>query len=588
MMASLNPSWLFTSIGWLDPWIYDALSSDWGNPSTWLTNYKASRLGWVVPAWLASPLSNGYWGQIAFGLLLLVLTGALVGAALTRIWGLRVGIVGGLLVSGWTSLQFMGGTTYHNQATGIWAGAVLLALTFIRSSRRGRSHSVWAILISGVLTGLMLHANPISINIIPFVIIFGIACAHPKRIPRVRKVALASGAYVGGIALATAALMVAAAAVGRDPWFFRQGADLASGLLGDRAGQATWWVPLSLDWGSLPKAGFGDQLILPLLGVLASLIVVFSWRRRFWKDPAYATSARIVAGGSLLTTAIFVGWNAIGQTSLAPSYFSYGLGFVSAIGVALLAARPTGTVSGAPGSWRDAITAGCLGLAFALPMLALPFTQGLLGASGKTLAIAVLIGLFAVAALAYPARTLPWVFIGVVGFGYTNLIATARMGKTAYSWSPPAGQCRGAQSLGYEVIHATNAWVDDREPGFRAVTVGPVWWPAEVGLQKLPCFGGQNVGALMTSWSNTGYTTLPGRGYGDPNRLSDLPLAEVQSFVTSKTTIGFVVRQGESIEWTTGRHHFRVACRHRTTLALDAPRLDLCIGTIIDTPAARR
>ena len=534
----------------------------------------------MVPAWLLSPVTGGYWGQILLGLALLVLTGLLAGAAIARLCGLRAGVISATLLAGWTSLQFLGGVNYHNQISGIWVGAAMLTLTFSRHGAKTLLRRGGITGLAGLFFGLAIHANPISLNLLPFLVLFAVSCVWPIRQLRAKAMGASIAGFVAGILVATGMLMVAAAAVGRDPLFFTQGADLASGLLGNAAAQKTWWVELSADWASLPRAGFAWHLVLPSMGIVAAGIVVLRWQRS-WRIRAYPAESRIIATGALLTTVIFVGWNLVGQTSLSPDYFSYGLGFTSALAVALLVQNDQ---AHAPHTKPGKLVAqgAALGIAFAAPMLLYPvLPDNIMVATTRTWLLVLLVGLVAIATLAYPTRVLALTAAGLVLLGATNLLATARVNRTQYSWDPPAPGCRGSQAQGYQVIREANEWVDAVAPRFRATGAGPLWWPKHVEEMPLPCTDGLPVGNLLISWLNTGYNQLPGFVGGEPSTFVEVPAATLESLSRAETLIAVVTSSSPDAGDDLRAHGYQVRCTHTHILALASPRLRMCLGTVI-------
>ncbi len=526
--AALNPSWLFNTSGYLDAWIYTSLSRTWANPDAWTSYYKTSRLGWVLPAWLMHPVTGGYWGHLLVTAALIVITGATIGIAVSRLVGSLPGALAGLLSAGWGSLQVSGGADYHNQMAGVWLGLSLLALAALKNSRITR-RQLLAAGASGVSFGLAVHASPIMINLAPFVAVFA-AAALWRTLPKMRRALALGGAWIAGGAAATLALALASVAVSREFLFFLAGADAAAGLVADASGQKAWWKQISWDWPveNQNMVGYAWHLPLVLIGAVAAVALVVRWRFARSRPP---TEAALIAAGVLFTGLIFTAWHVAGQTSLQPSYFTYPLGLCTAIGVALSASRTSETSTDRQllrRRPRSVIAYVVLGLAFSLPLVAFPLLPDALGPppSYWNWFVPVLLGLGAVGLLTMSIRV--WaVVVAVFLLGSSNLIGLSRIGFTQHSWAPTS--CRGDQGRVYAASVSLSDWAEETTGLALATGVfGPVlWWPGADSTSAVAACGTdagaiglQNVGLSL---AQLGFDSFPGYPTGEPRAVNELP-----------------------------------------------------------------
>ena len=485
-LAVMSREWFFNTAGWIDPWIYRALIQDWGNPAAWEGNYKASRLGWVVPAWLFSPVTNGYWGQIVFGAALLVGGGWLVGAAINRLIGPGAGVVAGVLTSAWSALMFLGGPSYHNTIVPLWFGLAMVSLAAAGDSSTTRRRR-GLLVLAGVGAGMLVHANPITVNLLPLLLIAAVAAAPSAWRTRFRTYARSLMWAAAGAVAATTALSLTALAVGRSPWFFIDGIRLAAETAGN---QERWYVALDGSWLSNPGTGLAWHLVLPAVGfvsaagVIAALLVRRKWRSR----PQHM----LLSIGVVATSLIYLGWHLVGQTSLNPDYFAFGLILSSAIGVALAARWDE--VDRRPVARTYWLVAPFWGLIFALCMALVPIMPAVLrgGRPEFSWFLAAGLGIGGVTLLVASGRRGTALFLVAAGaLGMANLVATARYKPNEFSTALTSRaindrdhvsgrSCAGAAgAFDQQIVQIKNEF-DRAYPGQRAAAGIPMWYPSSL------------------------------------------------------------------------------------------------------------
>ena len=578
VMTLLNPNWLFPNIGWLDPWIYTSLSRTWGDPAAWVENYKSSRLGWVVPAWFLHPATGTFWGHLVVTAILLTATGVVIGFAVGRLNGMVPGAVSGLLAAGWCSLQLSGNANYHNQIAGLWFGLALLALTQLQGGL-GKRRATWGVVASGVFFGLAVHSTPVMLNLAPFVIIFA-AAASPCR-PTLRRAGALAGGWIAGILGTTGILMLLAQMAGRDAFFFTRGANLATGLLANPNGQSNWWMQISWDWPvtATNMVGYAWHLIVVVLGVIGALaVLVIAWRR----PTRFPRSAVVIAVGTIVTFLIFVMWQVAGQTSLEPDYFAYSLGLCTAIGIGIVAARPTGSpeASWLQRPWPAAIALAVVGLLFALPLVFMPaLPNALRQPTYGTWLLAVALGVIGIGFLLFSKQML-LAMAAILLLGSANLVTAARNQHWEYSWSPT--ECRGQNGRNYDALIAMNQWVEDSTGHTLGRSDSPIlWWPASA-YQRPHSACMSTVKDFAISAANTGYSAFQGMPYGEPRRLARLPVHVLRAAIGSSTPIVIVGDSSDPSARLPEHERIALECKYTRSFPLSATSdLDACIAYVV-------
>ena len=580
--ALLNPSWLFNTAGYLDPWIYTSLSRTWSDPEAWDWYYKTSRLGWVIPAWIMHPVTGSFWGHALVAGLLVALTGITIGLAVARLVGTIPGALSGLVAAGWGSLQLSGGADYHNQMAGLWLGLSLLALSGAAASNR-RQISLGLMVAAGVAFGLSVHASPIMVNLVPFVVIFTLAAFWPA-IPSLRKALALGAAWVGGAIAATLALGVASLAVGREFLFFMKGADLAAGLVSDASGQSTWWKQISWRWPVEAEnmVAYAWHLPMVLVGGASAIAVVGRWRSR---SATSLTPAAILALGIIATGLLFTMWQVLGQTSLQPSYFTYPLGLCAAIGIGIAAAGKGSEVGPGRSLPRLALMAA-IGVAFAIPLAAYPVLPTFLASPPTYLnwIAAAALGLAAVALLLWKPRS-SVVVVAALLLGASNVVGLARIGFAQYSWSPTG--CRGDQGRVFAASVALSDWAASQS-GARLATgaYGPIlWWPGATRENPVAACGTdagainlQNVGQSI---AQMGFDSFLGLPVGEPATLDEVPADTLDMIARDEVPIVILSTDADVTPRTERHGRFVVECRERTSWVVDdGYRLNACLAYV--------
>lgn len=560
ILATLSRDWLFNYQGSIDPWMYRAIINDWGDPDTWVGNYKTSRLGWVVPAWVLSPMTNGYWGQVGLGLLLLAVGGALVGLAVGRLLGRGAGIVSGVVTAAWASLIFSGGPSYHNSIVPVWFGCALALTAFAGRATTRRSRG--ALLVAAGASGaLLLHANPISINLLPILLIAGIASAPTHLRLHFRTYRLVPLWIASGAMLSTALLSIIALSVGRSPWFFMDGISL---ILRTSGAQESWYVPITGSWLSSTDAGLAWHLVLPAAGFLCALgVLARTTLRKSWG----AHQARnLLAFGVVATCLLYLAWHLLGQTSLVPGYFAYSLGLASAIGIAL----PAADFKASKGALFYAVAA-TWGFLFAIWIAALPVLPRSLTRNFElSWFVALALALFGGLLLAVAGRSGIGLFLlAAIALGLANSVALARFNgmKLKFEWTDHTTGCDAVWGRADQAMAAFNEKIDNALPGARAVKGrAPVlWWPRSLGDQELRCYGGGALERHLRSLSNMGYQNTTG------DRASLAAIAE------SRTPF-IAISDRKRRQLKIGGSDLTIECQHGFRIQIPTSRAYACIG----------
>jgi hypothetical protein len=310
-----NDSWIYTQIGWLDPWTYVGFGYDYGHPRFDADDYKLGRLPWILAEFYTrhvfDPVASQYFLQLG----LLLIQGWFFYLAVARLLGVFPALVGAVFLLTLPFIHGSAGADYNNTLSG-----PLYCLSFYVLTVAATSSSVAPPLLFGVCFGLLLHSNFLYSNFVaPLSIHFvTLRWRTPTSAPP-RSLLVFGALTVAGIAGVTAALCIINWHYGRQLLFFLSLTKMATTYVLDNTHQRFWWQPWSNEW-------YGHAAYMGVLaaGVIsASGLMLLAWLRR--GDPSSRLSVISVSSQYLCICAIWVCWQTIGQTALQPSHFAYPL-----------------------------------------------------------------------------------------------------------------------------------------------------------------------------------------------------------------------------------------------------------------------
>ena len=312
----INNTWIYAKYANLDEWTYVGYGYDYLDPTFLATNYKISRLPWVLLEALvrgAFPPLISSW-ILAFGVL--ALGNIALYFALRIPFGRLPALFAGIFIAGLTFMHANGGADYHNTLAGaFYCFAMLFSARCARQQFSPRD-----LVFFGASIGLSIHTNPVFINLAPILVAQYLLLYHwqYKEFPPLVPAALS--ATFGAVAV-TLLLGFVNFSLGRQFLFFSEQLKLVSSFIADRSQQKQWWEPWSSFWFlNFPYMG------LFFAGTLLSITTLAIAAPRWSRSPRHA-HASLYSAAYLCAILIWVFWQSMGQTAFEPSYFAYPLGF---------------------------------------------------------------------------------------------------------------------------------------------------------------------------------------------------------------------------------------------------------------------
>jgi hypothetical protein len=310
-----NDSWIYTQIGWLDPWTYVGFGYDYGHPRFDAEDYKLGRLPWILAEFYARHVFNPVISQYFLQLGSLLIQGWLFYLALDRLLGMVPAVVGAAFLITLPFIHGSGGADYNNTPSGLLYTLSFYVLTLAAPSSR----PVWPTLF-GVCLGLLLHTNLLYVNLlVPLSIHFASLRWREPELMKPRSIVVFCALALLGAFAVTLALCLVNWAYGREWLFFATFAKMATGYLVDSSSQKLWWQPWSNEW-------YRHAVYVGVLaaGILAAAILVLL---ACFKQGNPAARFQIVnlAAQYMIICAIWIFWQTIGHTAFQPYYYAYPL-----------------------------------------------------------------------------------------------------------------------------------------------------------------------------------------------------------------------------------------------------------------------
>lgn len=317
-MAAINQDWLFTPIGYLDSWYNVGYFLHYADAQFLNWYYKISRLGWIIPGYVAYAVFNPLIANYVLHIGALVLSALALFSALRRLFSTRVGFVAAALLIVHVPFHGSGGWDYQTTPAGAYY-LIAFALLTHAAYERARLRLLFA---AGMFAAATIHANVLVINLMPVLAVhfFTVTRLRRQEPLTLRAVAVTGLAALAGAVVLTLALATINKLVGRDFNFMRVMFDFVSSFVADPSQQKSWWLPWSTRW--LLSPAYLDYLGVPIAMLAACLAAPLLARWRRWPVDAMALS---LIGQYLLAVAIWCAWQTLGHTALQPRYFAHPL-----------------------------------------------------------------------------------------------------------------------------------------------------------------------------------------------------------------------------------------------------------------------
>jgi len=313
VQAMINDDWLFSPIGWYDPWYYLGYALNYADPTFLNDYYKISRLPWIFAEIAARNLCSPTVASWILQIGTLALGSSSLYLLFTRTLGRSIAFLAAAVFAAFPFAHSSGGADYHNTLAGpLYAMSWWLA---IRCAELGetRARLFWL----GVVLALTFHSCIVFAGLLPVLLlhyVWAYRDAH-RCWPPIFKTLIPLAA--GGIAI-TIVLGVINVSVGRDFLFFMLQFNLAASFAGDSSLAKTWWLPWSSGW--LWTAQYLGVLAAALLVALITLIAANRQKPKH-------TQAMMYSAGYILAVLSWVLWQTQGQVTLSWVYFAYPLAF---------------------------------------------------------------------------------------------------------------------------------------------------------------------------------------------------------------------------------------------------------------------
>lgn len=344
--ALINQSWIYSPLGYLDPWYYLGYGLNYADPAFLNDYYKISRLPWILVQYIVRSIAEGAVASWILQIGTLTLASGSLYLLFLRTIGRPAAFVGAAFFAAYTFGHASGGADYHNALAG-----PLFALTWWLTVRSAQEKwSATNLLVVGACGGLVIHSNIVFINVLPILAVHYVVAfkASHRRLPPFGKSAIWG---VGGALLVTLALGAINWMVGRDFLFFAPQFKLASSFVADSSQQKAWWNSWQSGWyWKWPHVYLGP--LAAGLAIAAAVLVAVSKMRRPLSDQQqhiFVFGAAYLFAGSL-----WLMWQTLGHTALDWAYFAYPLVYPLTAAIAAAAALwlrvPSGILYGS--LWR--------------------------------------------------------------------------------------------------------------------------------------------------------------------------------------------------------------------------------------------
>ncbi len=316
LLAAMNDTWLYPTIGWLDEWYYVGYGLNYSDPDFLPQYYKISRLPWilveVVMRNLFTPAAASWFmilgcltlGNIAFY------------AAARDALGRPPALLAAVFLAAFTPIHASGGADYHNTLAGPF---YCVSLLFSMRAARSAGPSLDAV-FSGVALAIALHSSILFVNFIP-ILTLHYCVSYYARHKSIPPLVISIGLTCVGAVAITVLLGAVNAAVGRHFAFFKPILRLVTTFVGDSSNQASWWHPWHTGW-YWSRAYLGAYVS----GIAAAALCLAVALRKWRKGSRYLQIAAFSAA-FLYAAILWLVWQALGHTALDWVYFAYPLAF---------------------------------------------------------------------------------------------------------------------------------------------------------------------------------------------------------------------------------------------------------------------
>jgi hypothetical protein len=338
-LVARNDSWIYSRIGWLDPWTYVGFGYSYDKPAFDADDYKLARLPWILVEFYTRRVFAPVAAQYALQLGLLFLEGIFFFLAIRRLLGWAPALVGAAFLVTIAFAHGAGGADYNTTLSGPLYALAFFALTAAAASERGLPP-----LLFGISFGLLLHTNFLYLNLAPALIIqFAAIRRQAAKLFWSRGTVRFVLYSMLGVLVATVGLAIVNRTYGRDWLFFANLFNFATDFLLGIRSQDPWRESWASRWYD---SQFYPGLLAAAFVVSVALLFAASMNADTWTKrlPVINLCAQYFCLILLWTF-----WQTMGQTALQPYYYAYPLWIPLAGLVSATIAWSLREPAGAPG-----------------------------------------------------------------------------------------------------------------------------------------------------------------------------------------------------------------------------------------------
>jgi hypothetical protein len=380
VMAALGREWLYTPIGFLDPWYMVGYFMYYHDPAFLADHYKLQRLPWILSGWALYQLLGAAVANFVLHIGALIASTVLVYLTLARLVAREAAFIAAALLTVCIPFHGSGGWDYQTAGAAAFYAAAFYFMTCAAQAADPRRSLAYA----GAAFAAACFSTIHLVNFLPVLVGLYLAVGERHRGWRGSSLALRYG-LLGAGAL-TALLCLINVVVGRGPFFFWPLLKIVFERLADPTGQKPWLLSLSALFD--PPSGF--LYLIPLLAVLAVSLV------RLALVGAVARLGPVrgfLIGQYVFVALLWVAWQAAGHTALWPDYFAHVLFVPAFLAIGGLAGGTPQQDTRLPTAW---LAGG--GLLAIVPAVAGMAASPLQGMAEAVAATAVAVGAVAVLA----------------------------------------------------------------------------------------------------------------------------------------------------------------------------------------------
>ncbi|MBN9486398.1 MAG: hypothetical protein J0H44_04210 [Alphaproteobacteria bacterium] len=311
IMALFGREWLYTPIGYLDPWYNVGFFMFYQDPAFLPDHYKLQRLPWLLPGWglyhTMGPLAANF--ILHVGALLIATT--FVYLTLARLVGQRSAFVVAATLTIYIPFLGSGGWDYQTAGEAAYYAVTLYLTVRATQAENPRRYLV----LTGAAYGAAIYSTIHLVNFLPVVAAFYIVVRRRNRM--LVNICSALGCGLVGFSVLTVALCIVNAMVGRGFLFFWPLLKIVIERVEDPAGQKAWWLPLS---ALLDPATSFHYLAFPVAVLVVSMLRLSTAAVGVGRLGSIRT---LLIGQYIFLALLWALWQQLGHPALEPDYFAH-------------------------------------------------------------------------------------------------------------------------------------------------------------------------------------------------------------------------------------------------------------------------